>query len=322
MRRTHIALFSVIALLALPIAAAAKDKPVNAASVGTPSAVGLSATGATLQARIVPSVAGTLVAFEYGPSAAYGTRAAASPAILPLSGAMASVHLTGLRPATTYHYRVVLTVAGVDLAGMDNSFKTPAAPEQSKAAKETAPKPVHAPKAPVLGRTLAAGARAGTVRVRKPHGAFVRLTAGADVPSGAIVDATHGTVAVTSALDNGKTQTAEFSGGRFKVRQSRDGMVDVYLRGSIGSCRARTASIARKRRPRARRLWGRDHGGRYRTHGANSVATVRGTRWLTRDTCAGTLTKVTRGVVSVRDLRRHRTVTVRAGHSYLARRGR
>ena len=52
------------------------------------------------------------------------------------------------------------------------------------------------------------------------------------------------------------------------------------------------------------------------------MATVRGTRWLTRDTCAGTLTKVTRGVVSVRDLRRKRTVTVRAGHSYLARRAR
>jgi hypothetical protein len=176
----------------------------------------------------------------------------------------------------------------------------------------------------VLGRTFAAGTRAGTVRVRKPHGGFVTLAAGTDVPSGAIVDARHGTVALTSALESGKTQTAEFGGGRFVVRQSRSGhgMVDVFLRGRLGSCRARIASIARKRRARGRSLWGRDHGGRYRTHGANSVATVRGTRWLTRDTCAGTLTKVTRGVVSVRDLRRKRTVTVRAGHSYLARRAR
>jgi archaeosine-15-forming tRNA-guanine transglycosylase len=69
-----------------------------------------------------------------------------------------------------------------------------------------------------------------------------------------------------------------------------------------------------------RRLWGRDRGGRFRTHGRHSQATVRGTRWLTVDRCDGTLTKVTRGAVSVRDFVRHRTVLVRSGHSYLARR--
>jgi hypothetical protein len=50
------------------------------------------------------------------------------------------------------------------------------------------------------------------------------------------------------------------------------------------------------------------------------VATVRGTRWVTTDTCAGTRTTVTAGSVAVRDLRRGRTVVVRAGHTYLARR--
>ena len=69
-----------------------------------------------------------------------------------------------------------------------------------------------------------------------------------------------------------------------------------------------------------RSLWGADHGGHFRTHGHNSVATVRGTRWLTQDRCDGTLTKVTRGAVSVHDVRAHRTVIVKAGHSYLARR--
>jgi hypothetical protein len=49
------------------------------------------------------------------------------------------------------------------------------------------------------------------------------------------------------------------------------------------------------------------------------VATVRGTRWYTEDRCGGTLTRVTQGAVAVRDLRRKRTVLVRAGHSYLAR---
>ena len=41
-------------------------------------------------------------------------------------------------------------------------------------------------------------------------------------------------------------------------------------------------------------LWGQDRGGRFQTHGKDSVATVRGTRWLTTDTCAGTVVKVLR----------------------------
>jgi hypothetical protein len=40
---------------------------------------------------------------------------------------------------------------------------------------------------------------------------------------------------------------------------------------------------------------------------------------VTTDTCAGTRTTVTEGAVAVRDLRRKRTVVVRAGKSYLAR---
>ncbi|HEX6391259.1 MAG TPA: hypothetical protein VFZ89_17485, partial [Solirubrobacteraceae bacterium] len=66
-------------------------------------------------------------------------------------------------------------------------------------------------------------------------------------------------------------------------------------------------------------LWARDRGGRFRTHGRNSVATVRGTRWVTTDTCKGTRTTVTEGSVSVRDLGTERTVVVRKGKTYLAR---
>jgi hypothetical protein len=49
------------------------------------------------------------------------------------------------------------------------------------------------------------------------------------------------------------------------------------------------------------------------------VATVRGTLWETIERCEGTVTLVKQGSVSVRDLHRHRTVLVRAGHSYLAK---
>ena len=66
-----------------------------------------------------------------------------------------------------------------------------------------------------------------------------------------------------------------------------------------------------------RRLSGNANG-RFRTRGRHSAATVRGTIWVTADRCDGTLTRVKRGRVAVRDLRRRRTVVVRAGKSYLA----
>ena len=83
---------------------------------------------------------------------------------------------------------------------------------------------------------------------------------------------------------------------------------------------ASAAAVSKKKGPHAvlGKLWGNGKG-RFRTNGKYSSATVRGTIWLTSDRCDGTLTTVKRGTVSVRDLRRHKTVTVKAGHSYLAR---
>jgi hypothetical protein len=47
---------------------------------------------------------------------------------------------------------------------------------------------------------------------------------------------------------------------------------------------------------------------------------VRGTKWLTEDRCNGTLTRVKKGTVTVRDFARKRTVILRAGQKYLAQR--
>jgi hypothetical protein len=67
-----------------------------------------------------------------------------------------------------------------------------------------------------------------------------------------------------------------------------------------------------------RRLRGNTRG-RFRTRGRHSAATVRGTIWTVEDRCDGTLTKVRRGRVAVRDFRLRKTIVVRAGKSYLAR---
>ena len=56
----------------------------------------------------------------------------------------------------------------------------------------------------------------------------------------------------------------------------------------------------------------------FRTVGRFSSATVRGTTWLTDDRCDGTLTRVTKGKVGVRDFVRNRTILLKKGKRYFA----
>jgi hypothetical protein len=166
---------------------------------------------------------------------------------------------------------------------------------------------------------------AGTVLVRRAGAdTATPLGPGEEIPVGSLVDARRGTVALTSVLPDGRTQTGRFSGGRFSITQPSwaKGMTELTLRGpELGSCRPASPGKARAaaRRKPARRLWGQDEGGRFRTRGRNSVATVRGTRWLTEDTCAGTRTRVLEGAVDVFDPRRGITRRVGAGGSLLVR---
>jgi streptogramin lyase len=179
---------------------------------------------------------------------------------------------------------------------------------------------------PRLGRTVLVHPVKGTVRVRRPDGrGFVELAEGATIPVGSLVDTRHGSVRLSSAVDSdGHTQSGVFSGGLFSIAQSSGGMVDLYLHGgSFARCgrglRAVASATNRKPRP-VRSLWGRDRSGKFRTHGRDSVATVRGTQWLTQDRCDGTLTVVRSGAVDVRERRTHRKFVVRAGGRHLARR--
>ena len=59
-------------------------------------------------------------------------------------------------------------------------------------------------------------------------------------------------------------------------------------------------------------LWGNGKG-KFRTNGKYSSATVRGTIWLVEDRCEGTLTRVRRGTVAVRDFKRKKTVDREGG---------
>ena len=212
---------------------------------------------------------------------------------------------------------------------------TPTPTATPEAAAKTDP-PVHGIPAPVLGETVVVAPGQGKVLVRRPGTRrFRKLSSAATLPSGTVVDARRGRIRLTTALDEaGKYQTGRFWGSRFEIRQGHKagGMTSLSLRGGdFGSCPARASSaplatasgVAREntaRRRVVRSLWARDRGGRFRTYGNNSVATARGTAWVTTDRCDGTLTRVREGAVAVKDRRRGKTVVVRAGHSYLAKR--
>jgi virginiamycin B lyase len=281
---------------------------------------------ARLRGKLRPNSQATEYRFEYGPTDAYGS---STPTLYAGSGydllTVAAV-VEGLAPGTKYHFRLVASNDAGTAAGPDRTFAT-ATPPAEPSTNEPAPEQ---PKAePDFGKTVVVEP-AGTVRVKNAEGEWQALRSDSELPVGAMIDTRRGQVALSSRGCRGGMQTGRFGGGVFSVRQPRSGCgrVDVYLRGgSFKSCprltagrrhrAGRTASASRSKR--VRKLWGRDHGGRFRSHGRHSHATVRGTRWLTVDRCDGTLTKVTNGSVAVRDLVRHRTVVVRAGHSYVAK---
>ena len=284
------------------------------------SADRLATSGARLRAGVRPNSQATDYHFEYGATDAYGR----STPVTYLGNGYDPMTVTalvdGLEAATEYHFRVVATNDSGTSYGPDRVFKTLA-----HAVAE--PEPESEPATPDFGKTVVAEPD-GSVLVKAPGGDWQALAPGAELPVGASFDTRRGSVKLTSAGCRGTRQSGRFGGGLFSLRQPRAacGRVDVYLRGgNFRSCaraarRSGRGSAVASRARSVRRLWGRDHGGRFRTHGRQSQATVRGTRWVTIDRCDGTLTRVTDGSVVVRDFVRRRNVLVRAGRSYLAKR--
>jgi hypothetical protein len=113
----------------------------------------------------------------------------------------------------------------------------------------------------------------------------------------------------------GQPETATFYAGIFKITQTGS-ITNLTLTQPLSCPKTGSASAAAKK-PKTRKLWGSGKGS-FRTTGTYSAATIRGTTWLVQDTCTSTLTKVTQGVVSVRDNVKHKTKIIRAGHSYTA----
>jgi hypothetical protein len=158
----------------------------------------------------------------------------------------------------------------------------------------------------------------GTVLVKiKPSKVFVPLDTSKGIPLGSEVDVRHGSVKLFSVPKaGGVAESALFYQGIFKVTQP-GAITQLTLTEALSCKTAKKAGVAAAK-PKTRKLWG-DGSGSFRTRGKYSAATVRGTKWLVQDACTSTLTKVSRGLIQVEDLVKHKTLLLRAGKSYLAR---
>jgi hypothetical protein len=173
---------------------------------------------------------------------------------------------------------------------------------------------------PVAGKKVNALPAGGTVKVKLPgKKGFKTLKAGQQIPVGTTVDTTKGRITLVTAATAGGTYQADFYDGVFKVGQAKGSkLTTLTLVQKLACADASKSASAAKKKKRKRRLWG-DGRGRFRTKGSFSSATVRGTKWLVQDTCTTTLTRVARGKVAVRDFAKKKTVLVKAGHKYVAR---
>jgi hypothetical protein len=157
---------------------------------------------------------------------------------------------------------------------------------------------------PQTGRTVVVERVSGTVlAASRAGGRFTRVGSARAVPVGSVIDATNGKVRLTSTANRAgsKLQSAVFREGAFKVTQkaANSPLTELELVGGdfqdCGATVHRTGVFASATRGK-RRLWGSGKG-RFRTRGRNGTATVRGTTWLTEDTCEGTMALNRKGKV-------------------------
>jgi Ca2+-binding RTX toxin-like protein len=152
------------------------------------------------------------------------------------------------------------------------------------------------------------------------------LSGSLKIPTGSKIDAEKAVRVTVAGTAKGGRQNTSVSGGPFRVDLGRRATVYRFAVGPQRCSRRGPRAPADARAPRIvvrtekHKRKGRKASSRQKTEvrGAHSDASSPGTAWLTEERCSGTFTRVLSGVVRVKDKTRHRTVLVRAGHSYLA----
>jgi hypothetical protein len=178
---------------------------------------------------------------------------------------------------------------------------------------------------PVFNQTVVVQHVSGTVLVRLPDQTqFTPLGAAAGIPTGSVVNAAAGRLSLTAAEKPGAigsvpTGVSDFYDGEFNVTQASKPtpLTKLKLLGALAPAGSSAAKAHSAKKP-VRQLWGSGKGN-FQMEGNYSSATVRGTTWFVQDRANGTYTFVAKGVVSVYDRVRHRTIVLYTGQHYLAR---
>ena len=187
---------------------------------------------------------------------------------------------------------------------------------------------------PEHGISFLAKPAGGTVTVKEPGASdFTPLDGLEKIPVDSVIDTRGGTVNITAATGNlGDTtedNSVSYWDGLIRIEQSGD--VNAAATAKLVQklhCGKRSrqakatkssgpvATVSRKSR---RRVWGSGHGN-YKTSGGGGTGSVRGTTWLTKDTCRGTFFKVTDGIgITVFDFDLGQSFDLGPGQSYFAR---
>ena len=184
---------------------------------------------------------------------------------------------------------------------------------------------VSSPPPPVLGETVGLARISGNVIVRYPgrrrHGQIVHLRGSLDAPDRKR-DRQPARARAPRVLAGRKEAPARRLQGRHLQGEADEGPRRTHrcdsawrpvrvLEGHGGDAQAAALTTTR-------RLWGRGRG-RFRTRGRSSSGSVRGTKWLTVDSCEGTLTVVVEGTVVVHNFATGEDIPVHAGDRYFAR---
>ena len=300
-----------------------------------------STSGAALEGSVNPQGLPTTAHFEYGLDSRFRAAGPTYDQSTPsqnvgsdFSSHAITTSLTGLVPNALYHVRLVATNSAGTTFGPDATFTTRSDPPPTQP--------------PLLGSSFDVQPVKGIVFI-KINGKFIPITEVRQIPNGAIINALRGTISLFTATGPAashsvaqtarakhkptkspgpRTQKGTFGGAVFRVTQDHSGLTTLALvsnafKGapSFASCTTKhggRATVAALSKKTLQLLRGSDNHGKFRTKGRYAAATTRGTIWSVADRCDGTLTKVSKDSVLVNDFVRHITLTVRAGHSYLA----
>jgi hypothetical protein len=280
-------------------------------------------TSATVSAQVNPNGLPTTYVVQYGPTSSYGQSTPSATAGSGTTPQTVTATLTGLTASSTYHYRFVATSSAGTTNATDLSLVTTTG-GTTDLTSETPPPPVEGVSANLLPFR-------GTVLVNGKQ-----LLVGEQIPFGATIDTTHGTV-VLITMYNGVLQTFQFAGGVFVLTQGPNGITLLTLTGGnfAGICGTRKSTrnglreLGGRAAPKpapplphakpttVRSLWGNGQG-HFEVQGKYAAATVRGTNFHVADRCDGTLVHVRHGIVAVFDVTTGKTILLTAGKSYLA----